>query len=140
MFKVGEKVFDINYGWGIVSEVDYSTYPYEVNFDNGKKGVYDKEACLEGSDNRTLYHHDYTPVEGEAIIGTKIENTAFLSRSNELTKREQFAGQAMGSILNTQYSQWFFTDNGVSEKTCIESVAILSVEVADALIKALNEK
>jgi hypothetical protein len=130
MFKVGERVFDINYRWGIVSEVDYSTYPYEVNFDNGKKGVYDKEACLEGSDTRTLYHHDYTPVDSlkpTLDSGNNVE-------SNVLSKREKFAGMAMQGILSADPEN-IFGQKYVSS----EMIANYSVECAYALIKALNE-
>jgi hypothetical protein len=132
MFKAGERVFDISKGWGTVYSI--TTRCVEVEFEK-LNSIYDytHDGFYEGGDmqGRSLYHHDYTPIEGEAIIGTKIENTAFLSRSNELTKREHFAGMAMQGILAGRERE--FVDD-------YKNLADVAVNVADALIKALNEK
>jgi len=48
VFKVGDKVFDIHYGWGVIIEVnsDY-TYPISVEFDddNFESYTYDGRSC-----------------------------------------------------------------------------------------------
>lgn len=129
MFKLGDRVFDIRYGWGVVVGIlDTGSFPILVKFGDQEES-YTLKGCNYSTELRSLYHHDYTPTEQLPL------------KSSPELLREKFAGMAMNSILNTEYSRWFFNED--SEQTSDEiydNIALMSVCMADALIKALNEK
>lgn len=136
MFKVGEKVFDIKYGWGIVVTDNSScSYPILVKYKEGEVD-YSTDGKEYHTRNCTLYHHDYTPTDSlkqTLDSGQSVE-------SNVLTKREKFAKDLFSNMVRVGYSNWYFTDSNTTEEECIKQMVDLSVKCADALIKALNEK
>lgn len=118
MFKLGERVFDIRYGWGIVLDTN-----------DGLQVEFISEICeytIDGRDSPnapiTLYHHDYTPTETQELN---------VCESETLTKREKFAGMAMQGILAGRNRE------AVTE---IRGLVEIAIECAEELIKALNEK
>lgn len=121
MFKVGERVFDINYGWGKVTTVDgfvvVKFEEYTGKYEYSVSGI-----RIFHTTNRTLYHHDYTPKDGE-IKGELLEVS-----DNVLTKREKFAGMAMHGLVSKKADPTPY------------SVALDAVKFADALIRTLNER
>lgn len=136
MFKLGDKVFDIHFGWGTVLLVNNGAYPVLVDFlwtteDFTIDGRYEEDSP------RSLFHHDYTPSDEIQIVDSRQVEV----KSQQELLREKLAGMAMNSILNTEYSRWFFNED--SEQTSDEiydNIALMSVCMADALIRALNEK
>lgn len=123
MFKLGERVFDIKYGWGIVVCTDSSTaYPVMVEFENKDEIEYTEDGREYSVLNRSLYHHDYTPTEQLPL------------KSSPELLREKFAGMAMQGILSGTIRQ-LLGDDITSDR-----IACFAVLCADELIKALNEK
>jgi hypothetical protein len=137
MFKVGEKVFDINYkGEGVVEEIrDDKKFPVIVSFgDEFPTYTIDGRLYLDG--NRTLYHHDYTPVEPTGFVFPMNE----IKATETLTKREQFAQEIFCVTVDNLFKQrkGNFTDEE-SEKMMDACIAE-SILITDKFIKALNEK
>jgi hypothetical protein len=130
MFKVGERVFDIQFGWGFVVKKIFSNI--EVRFEE-YTGIYNYNSNgsrVHQSSNRTLYHHDYTPTDSlkpTLDSGNNVE-------SNVLSKREKFAGMAMQGILSGDLKE--LLGDGIGS----DNIALFAIQCADALIKALNEK
>lgn len=64
VFKVGDSVFDINYGKGSVSDIDLesSELPHliTVDFQNGETRSYTKDGKLDPYSNKTLSFTDYS--------------------------------------------------------------------------------
>jgi hypothetical protein len=127
MFKVGERVFDIKYGWGEVITIDEpSAYPVFVCFKLREvEYKYDGREYEETA--RTLYHHDYTPVEGAKELTCTEED---INRS----LRVKFAGQAMQGLLSSNMLPPY------PSKDELGLISRLSVIASQELIKALNEK
>lgn len=122
MFKLGDRVFDIRYGWGTVIEIDTDNkFPICVDFVL-KKANYTEFGCYMEGDTRSLYHHDYTPTEQLPL------------KSSPEFLREKFAGMAMQGILSGD----LFTLIGNDHST--DNIACFAIQCADELIKALNEK
>lgn len=61
-FKVGDKVYDIRYGWGKVEDNEFAIgYPIYATFDEGRSVVYTKEGKYEIDDiNPILSHTEYS--------------------------------------------------------------------------------
>lgn len=122
MFKLGDRVFDIRYGWGIVIEIDTDDkYPIFVAFAL-KKANYTEFGCYMEGDIRSLYHYDYTPTEEIPL------------KSQQELLREKFSGMAMQGILSGNISQ-LLGDDITSDR-----IACLAIDCTAELIKALNEK
>lgn len=61
-FKVGDKVFDIRYGWGEVVDDGFTKdYPIHVTFDEGRLDAYTKEGKYDRCQaNPILSHTEYS--------------------------------------------------------------------------------
>lgn len=63
MFKVGQKVWCVIYGAGVVEEIQHASegvYPVEVKFHNGHSGIYTRDGKIYAAGNVTLFIY---PVE-----------------------------------------------------------------------------
>lgn len=66
VFKVGDKVFSINCGWGKVTNIAQGkTFPILVNYDNGKQGLYTNDGRADVNDDfKLLSFTEYDLVNG----------------------------------------------------------------------------
>lgn len=62
IFKVGDKVFDIRYGWGEVTNDNWcDDYPIRAQYHNGAKDTYTYNGmCYEGTKTPILSFTEYT--------------------------------------------------------------------------------
>lgn len=63
IYKKGDRVYDISYGWGRVVDIDIVTktdYPVTVDFDNGKEQWYTLGGALHNHCNPCLSFKDYS--------------------------------------------------------------------------------
>lgn len=100
-FKVGDKVYDIRYGWGIVEDDKFSEcYSIYVTFDIERNNTYTKEGKYEIDDiNPTLSHTEYS------IHSTQSEYPKVMEVSNcgmEWHKRVVFTEKVGRFIAWTQ--------------------------------------
>jgi hypothetical protein len=61
IFKIGDKVFDIFYGWGVIIEVNQDfTYPICVEFDGDNLESYTYDGRINNTNSPTLSFTEYT--------------------------------------------------------------------------------
>lgn len=60
VFKNGDKVFDITFGWGIVKEIRGTSYPVKVIFNNGRDTIYTLDGRINEYLTQTLSFTEYT--------------------------------------------------------------------------------
>jgi hypothetical protein len=61
VFKIGDKVFDIFYGWGVIIEVNQDlTYPIGVEFGDGDCESYTYDGRINNTNSPTLSFTEYT--------------------------------------------------------------------------------
>lgn len=75
MFKIGQRVWDMRYGWGYVKDTqgDVTNYPIEVHFDcNEDINYYNEEGREYIGNGRTLFFTEI-PIPEHALIPPKEE-------------------------------------------------------------------
>ena len=60
IFKKGDKVFCMLSGWGIVTGINISEYPIEVDFDKQQHYTYSRDGRVNQHSPRTLSFTEYT--------------------------------------------------------------------------------
>ena len=74
MFTVGQKVWCVIFGEGVVAEINHDLYPIKVKFKNGevetyKSGGYMFSNCI----NQSLFHHPVKIVQDESATKPSID-------------------------------------------------------------------
>ena len=119
IFKKGDKVYDILYGWGEVQWSDAKgSYPMDVKFKNSTQ-----EYTLDGSivlhSPPTLSFTEYT-LEGfsqERPLPFKEGGVVYLSDCGD----EGWITVKLGGILNSQHSDCFISSSGVYTHLALEN-------------------
>ena len=64
-FYVGQKVWCVIFGEGVVAEITCGQYPVKVRFENGEVELYTSEGRTLSRGNRALFHHPVKIVQDE---------------------------------------------------------------------------
>ena len=92
IFKVGQKVYDIRYGYGVVARIDDSFFGVKVDYDSldaikdyTPTGVYIENECrslffAEPEITDAMLNPPWNPVEGEWVLAGHTVNNTFSLR------------------------------------------------------------
>ena len=72
-FHVGQRVWCVIFGEGVVAEIICGVYPVKVRFENGEVDTYTGEGHILSRGNRTLFHHPVKIVQDESAIKPSID-------------------------------------------------------------------
>lgn len=72
-FYVGQKVWCVLFGEGVVAEITHGLYPVNVRFENGEVESYTSKGHLLHRGNRTLFHRPVKIVQGESATKPSID-------------------------------------------------------------------
>ena len=72
-FHVGQRVWCVIFGEGVVAEIACGVYPVKVRFENGEVDIYTGEGHILSRGNRTLFHHPVKIVQDESAIKPSID-------------------------------------------------------------------
>ena len=74
LFTVGQRVWCVIFGEGVVAEITCDRYPVKVKFENGEVGAYTSEGHLVvRHSNRALFHHPVKIVQDESATKPSID-------------------------------------------------------------------
>ena len=75
-FYVGQKVWCVLFGEGVVAEITCDRYPVKVKFENGEVEFYTSGGYMySNSTNQSLFHHPVKIVQGESATKPSIDWT-----------------------------------------------------------------
>ena len=72
-FHVGQRVWCVIFGEGVVAEIICGVYPVKVRFKNGEEDIYTGEGHVLSRGNRTLFHHPVKIVQDESATKPSID-------------------------------------------------------------------
>ena len=72
-FHVGQRVWCVIFGEGVVAEIICGVYSVKVRFENGEEDIYTGEGHVLSRGNRTLFHHPVKIVQDESAIKPSID-------------------------------------------------------------------
>lgn len=92
MFKVGQRVWDINYGWGKITQIRGGGYPLVVDFEGGNNTYTSEGKACSWSKGRSLFFEEIhipesalTPPRWKAEAGEKVFIIDSLGCVSEMT-------------------------------------------------------
>jgi hypothetical protein len=135
-FKVGDRVYDLGYGWGEVTSIDKcDTYPIQVVFAGGKIETYTKDGYLRTRDPiRLLYHQEMAIVPKDSLgrviqvkLDGKWEPRGFIAELNGgdvLCYEAKTLEEANDHTIVLRHSEW---------REMPEKVKLTRAEIAEKL-------
>ncbi len=72
-FYVGQRVWCVNFGEGVVAEITCGMYPVKVRFESGEVESYTSKGNLFSRGNRALFHHPVKIVQDESATKPSID-------------------------------------------------------------------
>ena len=72
-FYVGQEVWCVIFGGGVVAEITCGAYPVKVRFENGEMDSYTSKGHLLSRGNRALFHHPVKIVQDESATKPSID-------------------------------------------------------------------
>jgi hypothetical protein len=117
IFKVGDKVFDISYGWGEVIRIkDISSNPIYVVFDCSKSELYSTSGKKMLAENITLSFTEYTldgfsqerpepEIEKGTPVWCKDKNSSIWAYAKYLKKYD-----FKHTVENVQGARWYYDE------------------------------
>ena len=74
-FYVGQRVWCVIFGEGVVAETTCDRYPVKVKYENGEVESYTSGGHMFSQGNRALFHHPVKIVQGESATKPSIDWT-----------------------------------------------------------------
>ena len=85
-FYVGQKVWCVIFGEGVVAEITHGVYPVKVRFENGEVDTYTSEGHLLSRGNQSLFQHPVKIVQDESATKPSINWEHVSSEFNYLAE------------------------------------------------------
>ena len=85
-FYVGQKVWCVLFGEGVVAGISHGPYPVKVMFINGDVTSYTSRGCMYSIGNRALFHHPVKIVQDESATKPSIDWEHVSSEFNYLAE------------------------------------------------------
>ena len=86
MFTVGQRVWCVIFGEGVVAEITCDRYPVKVKFENGEVESYTSGGRMFSTGNRALFHHPVKIVQDESATKPSINWEHVSSKFNYLAE------------------------------------------------------
>lgn len=106
-FKVGDRVFDIRYGWGVIRDIKEGRFSIRVDFETSLDEGYMSDGRWRGDENISLFHEEYGPNHDDAKEFPRLMEVS--NNGEYWYKTEVFAigkGLAFANNVHGQVSGW----------------------------------
>ena len=136
MFTVGQRVWCVIFGEGVVAEITCDVYPVKVRFENGEMGAYtSKGHFVVRRGNRALFHHPVKIVQDESATKPSINWEHVSSEFNYLAEDADGVVFLYEDKPFTATESWMVDNGDLAEAHTLASYTKGTCGWKDSLVK-----